>query len=142
VLGNFSIREKFKWRSFAQASQTCTSQRCTGLSGATLAHLVNRELSRKSQGTTTIIHWTIRCAPECSVFQPRTQPTVDHAISGRHVCPTNGHQAAPDCPVCHETRGWQRSALPNMEGNRTLFNVRWCTGLSGAPTDRRQSEPA
>jgi hypothetical protein len=28
----------------------------------------------------------------------------------------------------------QRSALPEKEGNRALFTVRWYTGLSGAPT--------
>jgi hypothetical protein len=41
--------------------------------------------------------------------------------------------APPDCPVCHETRGWQWSASPYKEGNRALFTVRWCVGLSSAP---------
>jgi hypothetical protein len=33
VLGTLSNRDKSDWRSLAQASQTCTSLRCTGLSG-------------------------------------------------------------------------------------------------------------
>ena len=60
----------------------------------------------------------------------------------------NGREGAPDCPVCtgqcpvrQRLQGCQRSASPNKEGNphRT---VRWCTGLSGAPGDRRQELPS
>jgi hypothetical protein len=36
----------------------------------------------------------------------------------------------------------QQSASLEKEGNRTLFPVRWGTGLSGAPTDRRQLWPS
>jgi hypothetical protein len=36
----------------------------------------------------------------------------------------------------------QRSASPEKEGDRVLFTDRWCTGLSGAPTDRRQLLPS
>jgi hypothetical protein len=39
-------------------------------------------------------------------------------------------------------RWLQRSASPEKEGNRALFTVRWCTGLSDAPTDRRQPKPS
>jgi hypothetical protein len=50
-------------------------------------------------------------------------PMVDSTISGRHVANANGHQTAPDCPVCHE--GWwlqlQRSASPKKERNHALF---------------------
>jgi hypothetical protein len=64
----------------------------------------------------------------------------------------NGREGAPDCPVCtgqcpvhQRLQGCQWSASPNKEGNphRTVSggapdSVRWCTGLSGAPSDRRQ----
>jgi hypothetical protein len=30
-------------------------------------------------------------------------PMVDSAISGRRVAQANGHQATPDCPMCHRT---------------------------------------
>jgi hypothetical protein len=50
--------------------------RCTGLSGvhrtvfgAQIAPLENRPLSRKTQHVTAIIHWTVRCAPDCPVSQ-------------------------------------------------------------------------
>jgi hypothetical protein len=145
VLGNFSNQKKFKWRSSAKSSQTCTSLRCTEqsgvhqtVSGARLAHPVNMPLSGKRQGAAAIIHRIVR-----PVWQSCAQLTVGHAINGHHVCPANGHQAALDCSMCHGTRGWQWSALLNKEGNRALFTVRWwCTRLSGAPTDRRQSEPS
>jgi hypothetical protein len=89
-----------------------------------------------------IIHRTIWCILNCLVCQLRAQPTIGHVISGCHICPANGHQAAPDCPVCHGTRGWQRSASPNKEGNHALFTVRyapdslvhpWAEGNQGLP---------
>jgi hypothetical protein len=74
-----------------------------------------------------VVHQTVRCAPnsvQCPSWpgdelvalgkKPRalrlkitgqsgepsvSAPTVDSAISGRHVGRANGHQAAPDCPV-------------------------------------------
>jgi hypothetical protein len=36
----------------------------------------------------------------------------------------------------------QRSISPQKEGNHALFPVQWCTGLSSAPTDRRQLWPS
>jgi hypothetical protein len=84
VLGIFSNWEKSNWRSFAKSSQTCTSMWCIGLSGV-LAPSVKRPLSGKSRGATAIIHWIVRCAPDCLVCQQRAQPTVDRVISGRHV---------------------------------------------------------
>jgi hypothetical protein len=56
---------------------------------------------------------------------------VNRAVSGRHVDITNGHQVAPDYPVCHGDWWLQRPASPEKEGNRTLFTVRWCTGPHG-----------
>jgi hypothetical protein len=36
----------------------------------------------------------------------------------------------------------QRSTVPFLEGNRAPDSVRWCTGLSGAPPDRKQLLPS
>jgi hypothetical protein len=36
-----------------------------------LAHSANWLLSRKVGGAATIIHWTVRCASDCLVWQPR-----------------------------------------------------------------------
>jgi hypothetical protein len=44
------------------------------------------------------------------------------------VTSVNGHQAAPDCPVCHEGWWMQRSASPKKERNHVLF-------MSGAAPD-------
>jgi hypothetical protein len=133
----------------AKSNQTCTSLRCTGLSGvhrtvsgARLAHPDEHVALRKKP------RYRVCNSLDCSVYTRQSGVTVVHPsngrsrISGRHVCPGNGHQAVPDCLVCHGTRGWQSSASLEKEGNRTLFTVRWCTGLSGAPTDRRQSGPS
>jgi hypothetical protein len=76
VLGNFSKREKFNWRSLAKGSQTCTTLRCIGVSGSRLVHPVNRALSGKSQGVAAIIHWTVRCASHAS-RQRLTARSVD-----------------------------------------------------------------
>jgi hypothetical protein len=55
-------------------------------------------------------------------------PTVGSAISGRHVACANGHQAAPDCPVCQRGPWLQRSASPGKEGNHDC-------SLSGGASD-------
>jgi hypothetical protein len=92
------------------------------------------------------IHRTFRCAPNCPVSQRRPRQR-SRAINGRHVASANGHQAAPNCPVCYRT---VRCAKGNLaatvgfakQGRRShTVHVRWWTGLSGAPTDRRQLLP-
>jgi hypothetical protein len=88
-------------------NQTCTSLRCTGLSG---------EL-------TTLA------------------PTVDNTINGQRMARANGHQATPDCVRC--AKGTKGSTVGfAREGKKSdTVHVRWCTGLSGAATDRRQELP-
>jgi hypothetical protein len=53
----------------------------------------NRPLSGKTQRIAAIIHWTVRCAPDCA------HRTV------RWASRANDHQATPDCPVWHERLG-------------------------------------
>jgi hypothetical protein len=72
------------------------------------------------------IHRTVRCAPDSLVSQPRPCQRLP-AISGRRVANSNGHQAALDCPVCHEGRWLQRSALPKKERKHD------CSLSGGAP---------
>jgi hypothetical protein len=115
VLGNFSNREKFKWRSLAKASQTCTSLRCTGLSGEQAGTPGEHASLGKMLG---------RCgynSLDCPVCQLRAWPTAGHAISERHVCPANGHQVALDCPVRHRT---VRCAMGPEVGNGLLHQTR------------------
>jgi hypothetical protein len=54
---------KSDWRSLAKSSQTCTSLRRTGQCLVPrLARSANWPLPGKTQGVTTIIHRTVRCA--------------------------------------------------------------------------------
>jgi hypothetical protein len=89
VLGTLTNQMKLDWRSLAKSSQTCTSLRCTGLSG---------------------VHWTVALGKSSRALRLKftglsgeptaPAPTVGNAISGQRVARANGHQAAPDCPVC------------------------------------------
>jgi hypothetical protein len=113
-----------------------------------LAHSTNSLLTGKVGGVTAIIQRTFWCAPDCPVSQPRPRQRSTTQSAG-DVWP------APTVTRPHRTvrcatrlldvpRGsWmQRSASREKEGDHTLFPVRWCTGLSGAPTDRRQLLPS
>jgi hypothetical protein len=90
-------------RRMAKASQTHTSLRCTRL--CPVPRMVPRRTSRSREKLraprlkiieVSGVHQTVQRASRAPA------PTVGRAISGRHVDFTNGHQAAPDCPVCHE----------------------------------------
>jgi hypothetical protein len=74
--------------------------------------------------------------------------TVGRAIRGRRVARANGPQGVPDCPVsigqC-PVRQLPRICNGRLRQNRkeigsgpSTVTVRWRTGLSGAPPDRRQ----
>jgi hypothetical protein len=83
-------------------------------------------------------------SPDCPVSQQSVGPTVGRIIRARRVARANGqkgHQTvrcATDSVRC--TNG---SKAPTVgfakEGKKSApDSVRWCTGLSGAPGDRRQ----
>jgi hypothetical protein len=122
------------------------------VSGAQAGPPTNSSLSGKSEGATVKNHQTVRCAPDCPVSQRRPRPTVSSAINGRRVARANDRLVTPDCPVCTEQclvcqldpRSNGRLRLIRKEiGHRTAtVHVRWCTGLSGAPHDRRQELPS
>jgi hypothetical protein len=73
------------------------------------------------QRRTTIIHRTVRCAPDCPVSQQSARPTVGREIRARRVAePTvrRGHRTvrcAPDSVRAPTARNLQRSASPNKE---------------------------
>jgi hypothetical protein len=107
---------------------------------------------RTRRRCTAIIHRTVRWCTGLS-----GEPTVDCANSrSRNPCVTrgraNGQMGAPDClvrtrqcPVCQRLQVFNgrlcqfRKAI--CTGHATV-PVRWCTGLSGAPPDRRQELPS
>jgi hypothetical protein len=108
------------------------------------------------------VHRTVRCALDCVRCRSSSElatlgkspralrlkftrfsgeptapaPTVGSAISGRRVARANGHQAAPDCPVCQgdrrlngrlrqrrkETRHSSCPVRPPTEGKNCLPN--------------------
>jgi hypothetical protein len=85
------------------------------------------------------------------------EPTVDCAtvggeIGGRHVAHTNGRKGAPDCSVCTgqclvrqptpRCNGHLRQKRKEIRTGPPTVAVRWRTGLSGAPPDRRQEWPS
>jgi hypothetical protein len=80
------------------------------------------------------------------------KPTVDCEISGRRVARANGRLGTPDYLVCTgQCPVRQRNRRPNdrmrqlrkeIAHRAATVAVRWCTGLSGAPLDRRQELPS
>jgi hypothetical protein len=87
-------------------------------------------------------------SPDCPVSQQSAGPTIGRIIRARRVAePTvrRGHRTvrcAPDCVRCANG-----SESPTVgfakEGKKSApDSVRWCTGLSDAPGDRRQELPS
>jgi hypothetical protein len=129
------------------------SVRCARLAGDEPAAL------GKMQRRTTIIHQTVRwCtglpggASDCPVSQRSPAPTVDRAICGRRVAHNNGRLGTPDCPMCighcpvrqptPRTNSRMCQIWKAIAHRTATVTVRWCTGLSGAPPDRRQVWPS
>jgi hypothetical protein len=110
--------------------------------------LVKRPLSGIRRRRSAKIHRTVRCAPDCPVNQRSAGPTVDRAICAGHVAePTarwrhrtvrcapdmSGAPTAPRLP----TVGFAIEGKKSGTGQCPV-----CTGLSGAPPDRRQDLPS
>jgi hypothetical protein len=111
------------------------------VSGAPGWSPVKRSLLGKVWRRTAIIHRTVRWCTGLSGEPTIASATVGHAIRGRRVARTNGRQGAPDCPVRQRGRscnGRMRQKRKEIAHRTTTMTVRWCTGLSGAPHDRRQ----
>jgi hypothetical protein len=129
------------WKSIANTSSAWH----TGLSGGVpdsvqCPWLVNSELAALGKRER-------RCgynSPDCPVSQRRQQPTVVRAINARHVVRANGRLGTPYCPVRQlvpRTNGRLRPVWKEIEHRTATVVVRWCTGLSDVPLDRRQELP-
>jgi hypothetical protein len=124
------------------SSGASDSVRCARLAS------VNWLLSGLRRRRTAKIHRTVRCAPDCPVSPQSVGPTVGRVIRARRVAkPTvrRGHRTvrcAPDSVRCANgseppTVGFAK------EGKKSApDSVRWCTGLSSAPGDRKQKLPS
>src|SRR5688500_2825358 len=84
------------------------------------------------------VQWCTGLSGEPTVGQANGRPRNPRATRGR----ANGQKAAPDSVRCANG-----SESPTVgfakEGKKSApDSVRWCTGLSGAPGDRRQELPS
>jgi hypothetical protein len=126
---------------------------CTGLSDESSAlapksSATNSSLSRKAEGAAAKIHRNVRWCTGLS-----SEPTT-LAANGR-LCDqratrglANGRMITQDCPVCtgqcpvcqqiRRSNGLLRQKRKEIAHRTATVAVRWCTGLSGAPLDRRQ----
>jgi hypothetical protein len=128
-----------------------TSLRCTRLSdvhrtvsGAQAGRAVNSLLSGIAEGTVAKIQRTVRCAPDYPVSQQRPRQR-SAARSAGDAWPepsvTMPHQTVRCAPNKVWCAKWTEGSTVGFakEGNKLgTVHVRWCTGLSGTPTDRRQ----
>jgi hypothetical protein len=122
------------------------------VSGAPGWALANWPLSRIRRRRTTIIHRTVRWCTGLSGEPTAARATVGRAIHARRVAHANGRLGAPDCPVCtgqcpvrqpaRRSNGRLRQEWKEIRTGHATVTVRWCTGLSGAPPDRKQELPS
>jgi hypothetical protein len=99
-----------------------------------------------------VVHRTVRWCTGLSGEPTVASATVGHAIRGRRVAHANGRQGAPVCPVCtgqcpvrqlpRRCNGHLRQIRKEIRTGHATVYVRWCTGLSGAPPDRRKLWPS
>ena len=94
---------------------------------------------------TAIIHRTVRWCTRLSGEPTAASATVGSAIRGRRVARANGRLGAPDYPV--RQPAWScnsrlRQIRKEIRTGHATVTVRWCTGLCGAPPDRRKLWPS
>jgi hypothetical protein len=109
---------------------------------------VNRSLLGKVWRRTAIIHQTVRWCTGLSGEPTVASATIGRAIRGQRVARANSWQGASDCPVCtgqcpvrqpaQSYNGCLRQKRKEISTGPSTVTVRWRTGLSGAPRDRRQ----
>jgi hypothetical protein len=86
-------------------------------------------------------------APDCPMSQRSAEPTVGRA-NGRPRNPrvtrgrANGLKGAPDNVRCANGSKSSTVGCARIGKKSAPDSVRWCTGLSGAPVDRRQELPS
>jgi hypothetical protein len=108
---------------------------------------MNSLLSGIAEGTAAKIHRTVRCAPNYPVSQQRTRQRSAARSSGdawSEPTVTRPHRTvrcAPDCVRCAKGTEGATVGFARKGKRSCTVHVRWCTGLSGASTDRRQELP-
>jgi hypothetical protein len=148
------------WKRVCCVQPTAAQSGCTEqcpvvhrtVSGAPGWALANWPLSGIRRRRTTIIHRTVRWCTGLSGEPTAASATVGRAIRARRVAPANGWLGAPDSPVCtgqcpvHQSARRSNSRLrqewKEIRTGHATVAVRWCTGLSSAPPDKRQELPS
>jgi hypothetical protein len=143
------IREKNKWKRLGSSSQDSVQSGCIGLSGgapdsvrcARLA-LVNWPLSgtqrRRMAKNHRTVRWLTGLSGEPTVGRANGRPRNPRVTRGR----TNGLMRAPDSVRCANGSKSSTVGYARIGKKSAPDSVRWCTGLSGAPVDRRQGLPS
>jgi hypothetical protein len=136
-------QEKSNWKCLGSSSQDSAQSGSTGLSGGapdsvqcTRLAQAKWSLSGIHRRRTTIIHRTVRCAPDCPVSQRSAAQSARDTWPSQRLEGGTGLSGAPtdlrlptvDC------------AIFGRKSGTGLCPV--CTGLSGAPVDRRQDQPS
>jgi hypothetical protein len=97
----------------------------------------NWPLSGNRRRRTAIIHRTVRCAPDYPVSQRSA------ARSERDMWPSQRSGGGTGLSGVHRTVSGAPTVGYATEGKKSApDSVQWCTGLSGAPGDRRQELPS
>jgi hypothetical protein len=152
-------QEKLNWKKVGCGQPTTAQAWRTGLSGGAADSVrcpswlgVNWAFSGMKKGDVTIIHRTVRWCIGLS-----GEPTVANSNGRpRNLRATRGllqrSAGAPDCPVCtgqcpvrqraRRSNGRMRLIWKEIAHRTATGPIRWCTGLSGAPLDRRQELPS
>jgi hypothetical protein len=144
------------WQRLANTSSGLahrTVRWCTGQCLVPQAGSASTERSQEKEKVTWLYNTGLSGgAPDCLVSQLRSRPTIVCAICERRVSRSNGRLGTSDCPVCtrqcpvrqqaRRRNGQMRPIWKEITHRTAIGPVRWCTGLSGAPLDRRQEMPS
>jgi hypothetical protein len=106
----------------------------------------------KTQRRTVIIHrifrWCTGLSGEPTVASANGRPRNPQATRGPqqrsvgHTGLSGVHWTVSGAPTDPRTNGRMRQKRKEIAHRTTTVTVRWCTGLSGAPPDRRQVWPS
>jgi hypothetical protein len=148
VLETVTKEEEKKRKRVGCVQPTPTLARHTGLSGGApdsvwCARLAGGEPTAlgKTQRRTTIIHRTVRWCNGRQRQRSAAQSAGDAWPATTVGWAHRTVRCAPDCPVrqpAPRTNGRTRQIWKEIAHRTATMTVRWCTGLSGAPPDRRQ----
>jgi hypothetical protein len=146
VLGTLTNQMKWHWRSLSKSSQTCTSLWCNGQCiGWSSSELV--ALGKSSRALRLKFTGLSGGAPDCLVSQqrPRQRSTARSAGDAwREPTVTRPHRTvrcALDSVWCAKGTKGSTVGFARKEKESGTVHVRWCTGLTGASTGRRQELP-